>query len=303
VDQVFLNDINHAVAEATQCYDKMQYHEALRAGFFDLLNARDRYRLFYEGNSMNAQVLKRFIEVFLVMLSPICPHLTQSLWKETGHKGFIIDAEWPAAQPEDLVLTRKMKYLEDTGKNLRALSDKAKTLAAAAAKKGKAGAAPDSVTIFVAAEYPPWQLAVVQTLIDNQNAAVKLGRSELAREFAKKGAVAKKDQAKAMTFLAQLDEEVQVRGSAALELKLPFDEQAFLKQHLDYVTRGLEIPLERVNVENAANAHDNPDAETRRAQAVPGQPSPYFFNAAEAAAKAANPAPAPAAAPAPAKKK
>ena len=95
----------------------------MRAGFFDLITARDNYRAALDESGVNRSLslplspslplslsldrslsfffllcirshccgvmharslLDRYIEVFLIMLSPFCPHITQYLWNEIG---------------------------------------------------------------------------------------------------------------------------------------------------------------------------------------------------------------------------
>lgn len=42
--QVFANNINVAIITTAQGYERLQFHEALRTGFYELLAARDEYR-------------------------------------------------------------------------------------------------------------------------------------------------------------------------------------------------------------------------------------------------------------------
>lgn len=43
-DRVFENEINIAVHRTKEAFEHMLYREALKAGWYDLLNARDSYR-------------------------------------------------------------------------------------------------------------------------------------------------------------------------------------------------------------------------------------------------------------------
>jgi leucyl-tRNA synthetase len=85
LDSIFENDMNACVSVATAAYDRMLFHDALVAGHYELLNARDRYRVNVGGEKgMNAKLVQRFIELYLVMLSPVSPHITQELWEVIG---------------------------------------------------------------------------------------------------------------------------------------------------------------------------------------------------------------------------
>lgn len=65
----------------------MLFKEALRTGFFELQAARDKYReLSLDG--MHADLMLRFIEVQALLLSPICPHVSEHVWKLLGKVTF-----------------------------------------------------------------------------------------------------------------------------------------------------------------------------------------------------------------------
>lgn len=59
------------------------FKEALKVGFFELQAARDKYReLSLEG--MSQKLILRFIEVQALVLSPICPHVSEFVWSLLG---------------------------------------------------------------------------------------------------------------------------------------------------------------------------------------------------------------------------
>lgn len=45
-------------------------------------------------------VLKEAVETLLILLHPACPHLTEELWKQLGHRSFLTLAQWPVPDPE-----------------------------------------------------------------------------------------------------------------------------------------------------------------------------------------------------------
>ena len=68
------------------------------------------------------------------------------------------------------------------------------------------------------------------------------------------------------------------RGAAALETELPFDERAFLQEHLEFVTRGLGVSSVQL-----VSAFDEaaPDPANKKANSIPGQPTVLFYNLAQ----------------------
>ena len=67
-DQIFDNEMNRLIGLADEHYENMMYREAIKACFYDLQSARDRYRdIAGVGDGMNWQLVEKFIKVgFLV---------------------------------------------------------------------------------------------------------------------------------------------------------------------------------------------------------------------------------------------
>ncbi len=99
MDRAFESQIIHIVDEAKSAYSKMLYRDALKIGFFDLQNSRNEYRKsttgqgtnlvylageMYEG--MHRDVILKFIEVQILLISPICPHWADSVWSDVLKK-------------------------------------------------------------------------------------------------------------------------------------------------------------------------------------------------------------------------
>ena len=74
-------------------------------------------------------------QTFLVMLSPITPHLCQDLWQKLGLTGKISQQPWPTAAPFDKILQRKVVYLRETERNARIALTRQKAKAAKAKRK------------------------------------------------------------------------------------------------------------------------------------------------------------------------
>lgn len=71
------------IKEAEKHYENMMFKEALKVGFFELQAARDKYReLSLDGMCRN--IVFRFIEVQALLLSPICPHVSEYVWSLLG---------------------------------------------------------------------------------------------------------------------------------------------------------------------------------------------------------------------------
>lgn len=75
--------MNSKIKESADYYEKMLFKEALRTAFFEMQAIRDKYReLCLDG--MHIDLILKFIEVQAIILSPICPHVAEHVWKLLG---------------------------------------------------------------------------------------------------------------------------------------------------------------------------------------------------------------------------
>jgi leucyl-tRNA synthetase len=110
-DKVFECEMNLAIRDCEAAYEKMQYREALKLGFFQLQASRDKYReLSIDG--MHKDLVMKYIRTQVLMLSPICPHITDYVWRSVlGHASSILHERWPESGDIDLTLMQSSQYL------------------------------------------------------------------------------------------------------------------------------------------------------------------------------------------------
>ncbi|CAF5002627.1 unnamed protein product, partial [Rotaria sp. Silwood1] len=97
-DHVFESEINRAIQLTEESYEKMLYKDVLKYGFFQLQIARDNYReLCSKSEQMNLHLIKRFIEIQAILLSPICPHICDYVYQFLHPGTTIMNAKWPTA--------------------------------------------------------------------------------------------------------------------------------------------------------------------------------------------------------------
>lgn len=58
----------------------MLYKEALRTGFYELQAARDKYLQL--SPMVNLYLIKKYIKIQVILLSPICPHICEYIWED-----------------------------------------------------------------------------------------------------------------------------------------------------------------------------------------------------------------------------
>ncbi|XP_010692415.2 leucine--tRNA ligase, cytoplasmic isoform X1 [Beta vulgaris subsp. vulgaris] len=252
-DRVFENEINLAVKLTEQNYQSYMFREALKTGFYDLQTARDEYRFSCGAGGMNRDLVQRFMDIQTRLLTPICPHYGEYIWRELLRKeGFAIKAGWPVADAPNLTLKSANKYLQDSIVLMRKLLQKQ----IMGSKKGnKKGAPVQQLTedkqlvglIYVNETYDGWKevcLKILKSKFDSETRTfapdseimAALQKSEIAQatDF-------KQIQKHCMPFLRFKKDETLTLGPHALELKLPFGEIEVLSENVDLIKRQLAV--------------------------------------------------------------
>ncbi|KAJ4846934.1 hypothetical protein Tsubulata_010336 [Turnera subulata] len=263
-DQVFENEINIAVRTTEKNYQEYMFREALKSGFYDLQAARDEYRFSCGAGGMNRELVLRFIDVQTRLLTPICPHYGEYVWRDLLKKdGFVVKAGWPVAGVPDLTLKVANKYLQDSIVVMRKLLQKQ-----ASSKKGGKKGAPVAAQseeklkglIYVNEQFDGWKAECLRILKNKFNSTTKtFAPDSEIMEALKTSSVGqasnfKQTQKLCMPFLRFKKEQAIAIGDHALDLKMPFGEIEVLRKNLDLIRR--QLGLEEVEVLSAADPED-----------------------------------------------
>ncbi|KAF8376925.1 hypothetical protein HHK36_030296 [Tetracentron sinense] len=293
-DRVFANEINIAVKMTEQYYHEYMFREALKTGFYDLQAARDEYRFSCGAGGMNRDLLWSFMEVQTRLITPICPHYAEYVWKKLLKKdGFVVKAGWPMADSPDLTLQSANKYLQDSIVSMRKLLQKQMSGSKKANKKAAPVTPPTEENkptiglIYVNEQYDGWKeecLRILQSKFDSvthsfaadQEILVALQKSAIGQ-----AANFKQTQKLCMPFLRFKKDEAVAVGVQALDLKLPFGEIEVLQENLELIKR--QLGLEHVEVLSAkdpvAVSKASPlDSLLKQNPPSPGNPTAIFLS-------------------------
>ena len=69
------------------------------AAVMEMINALSRCEL---KNDNDHAIMREGVETAILLLSPIVPHISDTLWVELGHSEPLIDAAWPKSDPDAL---------------------------------------------------------------------------------------------------------------------------------------------------------------------------------------------------------
>ena len=139
--------------------------------------SRDWYREVTSDIGMNADLVKYWIRVSCLLITPIAPHFAEHIWSELLKETDTVQrALWPEpTQPMDRAILESGQYMRGT---LKAMRD---SEAAMLKKLSKAKNAPydpkkpKSVRIYVATSFPEWQdkvVSIVKEAYDEENEKV-----------------------------------------------------------------------------------------------------------------------------------
>jgi leucyl-tRNA synthetase len=97
-------------------YERMQYNTVV-SGCMKLLNAIDDFAS--DDSEGDRAVLCEGVSLLLRLLYPVCPHITDQLWRELGYArahSSLLDAPWPQVDEAALVQDEIELMLQVNGK-------------------------------------------------------------------------------------------------------------------------------------------------------------------------------------------
>ncbi|KAM5566879.1 hypothetical protein ABKV19_015144 [Rosa sericea] len=254
-DKVFANEINIALNRTKQQYEANQFREALDS-IFELQDARNWYKSSCGGtNAMNRDLVWRFMDVQTYLITPICPHYAEYVWRDLLYKiDFVVNADWPVADaPDDSTLQSANKYMKDLIDSMKKQIE---------SERNKKDTAPATSSLTEESQ--------------NLEALIYVNEACDTLTFATEGL---------HTDYRQNENELKQNegvkfGVQALDLKLPFREVSVLLQNLEFIKR--EISLDKVQVLSATNPHDlakagSPVEMIEAESSSPGNPAILFL--------------------------
>mmetsp|Transcript_18753 Transcript_18753/g.30824 ORF Transcript_18753/g.30824 Transcript_18753/m.30824 type:complete len:1084 (+) Transcript_18753:230-3481(+) len=270
MDRVFANEMNVCVANTAKAYDRFLFRDAVIAGFDQLQKARDTYR--DSVDVMHRDLILRFIELQALLLTPVCPHFCEKVWRLLGRKGFIINELFPVAGEVDVTLERANQYLHNSIKTFRDKIERQLVIQAKAKKDGPVPK-PTSAIIYVAQSFPQWRQDLLKTLhkvyLENGNKFPE----DLIKQLRDVKSIAA-EWKKATTVFGAIKSDVIARGLEAFEVSMPFDEKAVLEENLPFICK--QLGLVDIQVALASDGTVS-DPEKKKDLAIPGEPTAYFY--------------------------
>ena len=114
-------DFHVVLGQVNFDYERVQYNTVV-SGCMKMLNIFEKLGTagIHDGDdeSFKAAVFlsANLYGILLRVLYPVCPHITQILWKELGYAGEILNAPWPEVDPTALISDTVELVLQINGK-------------------------------------------------------------------------------------------------------------------------------------------------------------------------------------------
>ena len=190
-DVAFENEMNALIEKTYEQYSLTNYKNALKYGLFDFQAARDYYR--ESSEVMHKDLVLRYIEYQVLLLTPVAPHFADYVYREILNKeDSIQNAKFPrASKPVDKATSSSLAYIRDLQRSIREAEGQALKK-----KKGKAAeidnTKPVRLTLLVSENFPEWQsscietvreLLAAQTLDDNKKVRERINPKEMKRSM------------------------------------------------------------------------------------------------------------------------
>jgi len=90
---------HHTLAKVTDDIGRRRTFNTAIAAVMELLNALARHPA---ADAQDRSVTQEALDIAVLVLSPIVPHVTHALWRELGHATALIDEAWPAVDAQAL---------------------------------------------------------------------------------------------------------------------------------------------------------------------------------------------------------
>ena len=241
-DYIFEAEMSALLAKADQAYDRMMFHDAAKYGFYEMMNARDRYIHAKEitQEPLDCGRLHQYARRQLICMSPIVPHIADHGWRDILKQSTsVLDQPWPqSCEPVEDASTNWLavkEYRDAIVKQMRkCLTPKKKP-----ATKAENGKQP-RIEVQVASGYPEWQKEVAAFIGTIPN-VIELPMGALLKQIHSDPRFQKyKKNKQLIPFVTTVLDRMRTTTNGQV-LDLGFNEENILEQLMPYLIATLNV--------------------------------------------------------------
>jgi len=105
--------VHQTLAKVTDDIGRRRTYNTAIAAVMELLNALGK---FTQQTPQDRGVMQEALQIAVITLSPIVPHVTHALWHELGNRGALIDEPWPSVDEQALQTATLEMVVQVNGK-------------------------------------------------------------------------------------------------------------------------------------------------------------------------------------------
>lgn len=105
MNEIETRAINQCILEVSERFDLMKFNTIVSA-YMECLNKI----------SKQETIAKEFLEIFVKLLNPFAPHLSEEIWEKLGHSEMLVFEKWPVADKSKLVENESTISISVNGK-------------------------------------------------------------------------------------------------------------------------------------------------------------------------------------------
>ncbi len=94
-EKELLRKVHQTLKRVTSDFEARWHFNSSIAQIMELTNA-----IYAMEQNVRPEIRKEALEILVLMLAPITPHLSEELWEMLGHKGGLWAVDWPAFDPQ-----------------------------------------------------------------------------------------------------------------------------------------------------------------------------------------------------------
>jgi len=113
------HQVHSTIAKISDDMSRRHTFNTAIAAVMELVNALYK---FDDGSEQGRAVMQEALEACILLLSPIAPHITHTLWHSLGHENAVIDQAWPQAD-EAAMVKDEIQIIVQVNGRLRARID------------------------------------------------------------------------------------------------------------------------------------------------------------------------------------
>src|SRR5262245_10971970 len=118
--RAFRRTIHETIQRVTDDIEREFHFNTAIAAIMELVNALQAFEAVSgEGTAAaadRAALMREAVETTLHLLGPFCPHMTEELWEQLGHRESLFKQRWPVADPAALQKTEVTVVVQVDGK-------------------------------------------------------------------------------------------------------------------------------------------------------------------------------------------